>query len=259
MDFVMYKIDINSDLGESFGAYSIGGDREVIKYVTSANIACGFHAGDPVVMQNTVLAAKTAGAAIGAHPGYPDIMGFGRRNMSVSSEEAKAYVKYQIGALLAFTQSAGLKMQHVKTHGALYNMAAVDQSLARAIAEAVAEVDGNLILLGLSGSKMLEEGRACGLRVASEVFADRAYMEDGTLVPRSQTGSMIHDSELAISRVVGMVKNGKVESITGKEIAIQADSICVHGDNAEALEFVQGIREELIKNGVEIVNLGSIV
>jgi len=255
----MYKIDINSDLGESFGAYSIGGDREVIKYVSSANIACGFHAGDPVVMQNTVLAAKAAGTAIGAHPGYYDLMGFGRRNMTITFEEAKAYMKYQIGALMAFTQSAGLKMQHVKPHGALYNMAAVDKNLARAIAEAIAEVDGGLILMGLSGSKMLDEGRACGLRVASEVFADRAYMEDGTLVPRSQPGSVIHDTELAVSRVIGMVKNGKVESITGKEITIQADSICVHGDNAEALAFVQGIRETLIKNGVEITNLASIV
>lgn len=255
----MYRVDLNSDLGESFGAYTMGLDHEVIRYVSSVNVACGYHAGDPVVMEQTVRAAKEAATAVGAHPGFPDLMGFGRRNMAASPDEAKAYVKYQLGALLAFTKSHGLRLQHVKAHGALYNMAAVDQKLARAIAEAVAEVDGSIILLGLAGSKMLDAGRECGLKVASEVFADRAYMEDGTLVSRKQPGSVIHDRELAIRRSIGMVTRGRVESITGKEIAIQADSICVHGDNPQALEFVQSIRQALTASGVAIANLDSIV
>jgi len=255
----MHKVDINSDLGESFGAYAIGNDRELIGLVSSVNVACGMHAGDPVVMEDTVAAAVASGTAVGAHPGFPDLMGFGRRNMSVTPAEAKAYVKYQIGALLAFTQSRGLKMQHVKPHGALYNMAATDGKLARAIAEAIVEVDGGLVLLGLAGSRMLEEGWARGLKVASEVFADRAYMNDGTLVPRSFPGSIIHDKSLAIHRVVRMVVDGTVESMDGNEIEIKADSICVHGDNMQALDFVRGIREALIKNGVEIKNLGSFI
>ena len=255
----MYKVDLNSDLGESFGAYTIGMDSEILKYVSSANVACGFHAGDPLVMGKTVELAKAAGTAIGAHPGCPDLVGFGRRNLAASPAEAKADVKYQLGALLAFTKSAGVRLQHVKPHGALYNMAAVDMKLALAICEAVAEVDSSIILLGLANSKMLEAGREVGLKVASEVFADRAYLEDGNLVPRRQEGAVIHDKDLAIKRVIGMVTQGKVESITGKEIEIKADSICVHGDNPSALEFVSNIRTELQKNGVEICNLDAIV
>lgn len=255
----MYKVDLNSDLGESFGAYKIGMDEEVIKCVSSVNVACGFHAGDPLVMGKTVALAKAAGAAIGAHPGFPDLVGFGRRNVAASPEEAKADVKYQLGALLAFTKSCGVRMQHVKPHGALYNMAAVDIKLARAICEAVAEVDDSIILLGLANSKMLEAAKEVGLKAASEVFADRAYMEDGTLVPRRQEGAVIHDKDLAIKRVIGMVTKGKVESITGKEIEIKADSICVHGDNPQALEFVKNIRAALGENGVEIANLDAIV
>lgn len=214
----MYKVDLNSDLGESFGAYTIGMDSEILKYVSSANVACGFHAGDPLVMGKTVELAKAAGTAIGAHPGFPDLVGFGRRNLAASPAEAKADVKYQLGALLAFAKSAGVRLQHVKPHGALYNMAAVDMKLALAICEAVAEVDSSIILLGLANSKMLEAGREVGLKVASEVFADRAYLEDGNLVPRRQEGAVIHDKDLAIKRVIGMVTQGKVESITGKEI-----------------------------------------
>ena len=255
----MYKVDLNSDLGESFGAYTIGMDSEILKYVSSANVACGFHAGDPLVMGKTVELAKAAGTAIGAHPGFPDLVGFGRRNLAASPAEAKADVKYQLGALHAFTKSSGVRLQHVKPHGALYNMAAVDMKLALAICEAVAEVDSSIILLGLANSKMLEAGREVGLKVASEVFADRAYLEDGNLVPRRQEGAVIHDKDLAIKRVIGMVTQGKVESITGKEIEIKADSICVHGDNPSALEFVSNIRTELQKNGVEICNLDAIV
>ena len=181
----MYKVDLNSDLGESFGAYTIGLDNEVIAHVSSVNVACGYHAGDPLVMEKTVAAAKAAGVAVGAHPGFPDLMGFGRRNMVVSPKEVKAYVKYQLGALMAFAAAEGIRLQHCKPHGALYNMAGKDMYLALAIAEAIAEVDKNIILLGLANSKMIDAGKQLGLRVANEVFADRAYQADGSLVPPS--------------------------------------------------------------------------
>ncbi len=255
----MFKVDLNSDLGESFGAYTMGLDAEVIKYVTSANVACGWHAGDPMVMEATVAAAKSCGAAVGAHPGYPDLMGFGRRNMVVSPQEAKAYIQYQIGALSAFTQSHGVKLQHVKPHGALYNMAAKDYTLARALAEGIAAVDDSIIMLALANSQMVQAAKDVGLRVASEVFADRAYLEDGNLVPRNQEGAVIHDESLAIERVIGMVTKGTVRAITGKDIAIKADSICVHGDNPQAVAFVRTIREELTRAGVELVNLDALV
>ena len=251
----MYYVDLNSDLGESFGNYTIGMDAEILKYVSSANVACGWHAGDPIVMEKTVAVAKDNGVAVGAHPGFPDLMGFGRRNMVVTPEEAKAYVKYQLGALKAFTDSHGVKIQHVKPHGALYNMAAVDEKLAKAMCEAVYEVDKDIIFMGLAGSKMIEAAEAAGLKAASEVFADRAYNDDGTLVSRKLEGSVIKDKDLAIKRVVRMVKEGKVESINGNDINIKADSICVHGDNPKALEFVKNIRETLIAEGVSIKNL----
>lgn len=251
----MYFVDLNSDLGESFGNYTIGMDEEILKYVSSANVACGWHAGDAMVMAKTVAMAKEFGTAVGAHPGFPDLMGFGRRNMTVTPEEAKAYVKYQLGALMAFTQSLGMKIQHVKPHGAIYNMAAVDEALARAMCEAVYEVDKDIIFMGLAGSKMIQAAEAVGLRAASEVFADRAYNEDGTLVSRKLPGAMIKDEALAIQRVVRMVKEGKVTTITGKDIDIKADSVCVHGDNPKALAFVQAIRETLEKEGVQIKSL----
>ena len=251
----MFYVDLNSDLGESFGNYKLGMDEEILQYVSSANVACGWHAGDPLVMEKTIALAKANGTAVGAHPGFPDLMGFGRRNMVVTPEEAKAYVKYQLGALSAFAKSQGVKLQHVKPHGALYNMAAVDEKLAKAMCEAVYEVDPEIIFMGLAGSKMIEAAEAVGLRAASEVFADRAYNDDGTLVSRKLPGAVIKDKELAIKRVVRMVKEGKVESINGKDIDIKADSICVQGDNPKALEFVKNIRETLIAEGVEIKNL----
>lgn len=255
----MYRVDLNSDLGESFGAYTMGLDSEVIKAVTSANVACGWHAGDPVVMDKTVAMAKASGAAVGAHPGFPDLMGFGRRNMVLTPEEAKAYVKFQIGALMAFTKSHGVRLQHVKPHGALYNMAAKDMALAVAMAEAIKEVDDSIIMLALANSKMVDAAKQVGLRVASEVFADRAYLDDGNLVPRSQPGAVIHDNALAISRVIDMVTKGTVISITGKEVPIKADSICVHGDNPKAVEFVHEIRKALTDVGVTLVNLDELV
>lgn len=255
----MYQVDMNSDLGESFGAYTIGLDSEVIQFVSSVNVACGYHAGDPLVMDKTVAAAKAAGVAVGAHPGYPDLMGFGRRNMNCSPKEVKAYVQYQLGALLAFTAAHGVKLQHCKPHGALYNMAGKDPELAAAIAEAVVSVDQDIILLGLAGSKMLEAGRQVGLRVASEVFADRAYQADGSLVPRGKPGAVIHDKDEAIARTVRMVTEGKVTAITGEEVSIQADSICVHGDNPSAVEFVKNIRSALEAQGVRIAPISAIV
>lgn len=255
----MKKIDLNCDLGESFGNYKIGLDDEVIRHISSANVACGFHASDPLVMQKTVALAKENGVCIGAHPGFPDLVGFGRRNMSVSPSEAKALVQYQIGALDAFCKAAGVKLCHVKPHGALYNMAGKDEILALAVCEGIFEYDSNLILLGLSGSKMIEAGKKIGLHTASEVFADRAYEADGSLVARSKPGAVITDENLAVSRVVEMVKNGRVTSITGNEIEIKADSICLHGDGVKAVEFAKRIKEELLKNDVEIVPLRELV
>lgn len=255
----MYRVDLNSDLGESFGTYTIGMDEEVIAHISSANVACGYHAGDPLVMDKTVAAAKAAGVAVGAHPGYPDLMGFGRRNMVCSPKEVKAYIQYQLGALMAFTAAHGVKLQHCKPHGAMYNMAAKDMELAKAIAEGIYSVDKDIILLGLAGSKLLEAGEQAGLRVASEVFADRAYQADGTLVPRKQPGAVIHDKDEAIARTIRMVTDGKVTAITGEEISIKAHSICVHGDNPSAVEFVKNIRAELTAKGIEIAPIAQLV
>lgn len=255
----MTKVDLNSDLGESFGAYKLGMDAEILKYVSSANVACGFHAGDPLVMEETVRLAKKAGAAVGAHPGFPDLQGFGRREMNCTPKEVKAFVTYQLGALEAFLRAQGMKLQHCKAHGALYNMAARDRALAAAIAEAVCDVDDGIILLGLSGSRMLEAGREAGLRVAGEVFADRAYQADGSLVSRKLPGAVIRDPEEAIARTVRMVKEGVVTAVSGEEVPITADSVCVHGDNPSALAFVKSIRERLEAEGVVIAPLSEIV
>ncbi|NLA76555.1 MAG: LamB/YcsF family protein [Clostridiales bacterium] len=248
----MYKIDLNCDLGESFGAYKIGLDDKILPFISSANVACGFHASDPLVMSETVKNAAKSGAAVGAHPGFPDLMGFGRRNMNVSAAEAKAYISYQIGALDAFCRANGVKLRHIKPHGALYNMAAKERSLADAICEAVYEYDNSLILLGLSGSMLLEAAKAKGLPYASEVFADRAYEEDGSLVARTKEGAVIKDEDEAVNRVIRMVTQGTVEAITGKVVPIKADSVCVHGDNEKALAFVMKIRASLESSGVKI-------
>ncbi|MSR94067.1 LamB/YcsF family protein [Clostridiaceae bacterium 68-1-5] len=251
----MYQIDLNCDLGESFGCYRLGQDAQVIPWITSANVACGYHASDPVVMERTVAMAKEAGIQVGAHPGFPDLMGFGRRNMQVSYEEAKAYTMYQVGALDGFCRAKGMTLQHVKPHGALYNMAAKDAGLAEAICRAVQEYDNNLILMALSGSEMIKAAESMGLSAASEVFADRAYEEDGTLVNRRKDGAMITDEEEAIFRVIRMVKEKKVQAITGKDIPIRADSVCVHGDGEKALAFVRRIRKALEKEGIRICSL----
>lgn len=256
---MIYKVDLNCDLGESFGSYKIGLDEEVISYISSANVACGFHASDPLVMDHTVKLAKEAGVCVGAHPGFSDLVGFGRRNMNVSPKEAKAMVQYQIGALDSFCRAHGIKIQHVKPHGALYNMAGKDLKLAQAICEGIFEVNPELILLALSGSEMINAAQNIGLKVAREAFADRAYEEDGSLVARTKDGAMITDEELAIKRVIRMIKENKVTAITGRDISIKVDSICVHGDGAKALEFVKKIKSSLQKENIKIAPLHEIL
>lgn len=252
----MKKIDLNSDLGESFGAYSIGNDEEVLQYISSANIACGFHAGDHNVMLNTVKTAASLGVGIGAHPGFPDLAGFGRREMKLSPEEIYNLVVYQVGAIQAAAKACGTNVQHVKPHGALYNMASKDSTMAEAIAKAVHAVDPDLVLFGLAGSELVRAGERIGLRVAQEVFADRTYQPDGTLTPRSRANAMIHDVTVAVDRVIRMIQAGKVTAVDGADIDIQADTICVHGDEPEALRFVQQLRERLQAEQITIRNFG---
>lgn len=251
------RIDINCDLGESFGVYEIGRDEEVLSLITSANVACGFHGGDPLVMERTLALAKEHGVSVGAHPGFPDLAGFGRRNMHISAREAKTYVQYQIGALMGFCIEQGMTMQHVKPHGALYNMACADEELAHAVVKGVKSVSRELIMLVPAGSTLDLAAQEAGLSVAREVFADRAYEEDGSLVSRHKEGAMITDEGLAINRVLRMIKEGKVEAVTGNDINIQVDSVCVHGDNAHAPAFVQSLRRALGEAGIEVKSLGN--
>ena len=255
----MFAIDLNSDLGESFGAYKIGRDTDVIPLVSSANVACGFHAGDPTIMAETAKLCMDAGIGIGAHPGYNDLVGFGRRNMSVSPKDVKSLIIYQVGALDAFCKACGISLCHVKPHGALYNMAAKDAALAEAICEGIYAYNPSLILMGLSGSCMVAAAKKLGLPYAAEVFADRAYEDDGTLVARTKPGAMISDEDEAVSRVIGMIKNHSVTSINGNEIEICPDSVCVHGDSEKALLFVKKIRAALEKENISIKPVSEIV
>ena len=255
----MYCVDLNSDLGESFGSYKIGRDEDIIPLISSANVACGAHAGDPDVMAKTADICKSSGISMGAHPGFFDLMGFGRRNLAVSPEEAKNLIIYQIGALDAFAKSRGIKLAHVKPHGALYNMAAKDARLAAAIAEGIYSYNPELILLGLSGSEMLRAAENIGLPCAAEVFADRAYEDDGTLVARSKPGAMIKDEDEAVSRVIKMIKEHRVTTVSGKEIEISPASVCVHGDSEKALLFVKKIRDALTSENIEIKPLSEII
>ncbi len=254
-----YKVDLNSDLGESFGNYKCGMDEEIIPLISSANVACGFHAADPLVMSKTVKAAREGNTAVGAHPGFPDLVGFGRRNMNVSPAELKAMVMYQVGALKAFCNANHIEMQHVKPHGAMYNMAAKDEKMAAAIAEGIAEVDNHLILLGLSGSYLLTMAKEAGLPCAGEVFADRGYTDDGRLVPRGEAGAMIQDENEAITRTIQMVKEHCVLSANGKLVEVSPDSICVHGDNEKALIFVKLIRRALFQQEIEIAPIHQVI
>ncbi|MCD8073616.1 MAG: LamB/YcsF family protein [Lachnospiraceae bacterium] len=255
----MQTIDLNCDLGESFGNYKCGMDEEILPCITSANIACGFHASDPLVMQKTVRLAKENQVRIGAHPGFQDLVGFGRRNMSLPPSEITAIVEYQIGALQAFCTANGVTLQHVKPHGALYNMAVKDASIADAICEGIAAVDPDLILLGPAKSQLILAAKKYGLRAAREIFADRAYEEDGSLVARSKPGAIISSQEEELTRVIGMIKYGTVTAITGRKIEVEADSVCIHGDNPAALAFAKSIREALQAEGITPTPMDKVI
>ena len=248
----MRSVDLNCDMGESFGAWRMGADDAVMPHITSANIACGFHGGDPGVMRRTVAAAKSAGVAIGAHPGLPDLVGFGRRTMDVTPAEVYDLVVYQIGALSAFASAAGVKLQHVKPHGALYNMAAADVELSDAIAEAVRDADRTLMLFGLAGSPMIHAGERAGLLTAQQVFADRNYMSDGSLVSRRRDDAMVTEVAEAADRALMMVREGKVRTVEDSVISIHADTICIHGDGTHAVAFARAIRSRLEDAGIAV-------
>jgi UPF0271 protein len=251
------RIDINSDMGESFGAYTIGHDAGLLKAVTSANIAAGFHGGDPTVLRETIRLAKANGVAVGAHPGFPDLVGFGRRELNVTTKEAEDFVLYQVAAVAGVARAEGVTLQHVKPHGALFNMAVRSADLAAAIARAVAAVDSRLILFGLPGSEILKAGRAAGLRVAAEVFADRAYEPDGSLASRRKPGSVIHDPEAVVARAVRMAKEKNVVAIDGSIVALEADTMCVHGDTPGSDVLAARIRAGLEAAGVTVKAVGA--
>lgn len=245
-------IDLNADLGESFGNYTVGNDDKIIPLISSANVACGFHASDPKVMLETVKLIKESGAGLGAHPGFPDKEGFGRRYMDCTDEEIYSMVLYQLSALEGIARTVGVEMNHVKPHGALYNATFTDKNLARVIAQAVKDFNPKLKLMGLSENNLVKAGEEIGLQVVHEVFLDRAYENDGTLVSRRKEGAMITDSKLAVERGIRMLTEGKVEAIDGTDIDIKADSICVHGDGEKALQFVREIKSALEAKGIEI-------
>ncbi len=253
------QVDLNCDLGESFGRYSLGDDEAMLRVVTSANVACGLHAGDPWVMKQTVALAAQHHVAIGAHPGYPDLQGFGRRAMNLSPDELETFVLYQIGALAGFAQAAGAPLVHIKPHGALYNTIARNSDLAAAVAKAIAAFDPNLIVVTLPGSAMAQAARTVGLKVALEGFADRAYQADGHLVPRSEPGAVIHDPDKAAERVVRMVTRGEVETIDGKIISLHIDTLCIHGDTPGAPHIAANLRAALEAAGVEVVPIAQVL
>ena len=238
-------MDINSDMGEGFGAWDMGNDASLLDYITSTNIACGWHAGDPARMKKLVEMASKKGVHIGAHPGFPDLEGFGRREMAISEQDAYNYVLYQAGALKAFVNAAGNKLHHVKPHGALYNQAAKDIKLARGIAQAVKDLGSEVILYGLAGSCLIDAAKELNIPVWQEVFADRKYTKEGFLVPRTQVGAVIEDEAEALNQAIGMSKHGKVTAMNGSEIKIQADTLCIHGDNPHAVEFAKRIKAAL--------------
>jgi UPF0271 protein len=251
------RIDINCDMGESFGAYKLGRDEEVMDYISSANIACGWHAGDPLVMEQTVRLAKEKGVAVGAHPGYPDLKGFGRRRMDLTLNEIENYVIYQMGALDAFAKAHGLLLQHVKAHGALGNLAFVDLEASRAIARAAFRFSKEIILVVYTGTVMVQAAKEVGVRFVEEVYADRVYNPDGTLQSRKIPGSLIHDSEKAARQALTMVREGYVVAHDGTHIKVKPESLCVHGDTPGAVEILQKIREELRKAFIAVKPMGQ--
>jgi len=249
------SIDLNCDMGESYGAYTLGMDAEIIRFISSANIACGFHAGDPLVMDRTVKLAADHGVGVGAHPGFPDRMGFGRRNMDCSADEIRNYLIYQIGALQAFCSARSVKMRHVKPHGALYNMAVANEPLVRAIAQAISLVDGNLVMVALAGKhawRMAKIAGEEGVGMIFEAFPDRAYTPEGTLVSRKQPGAVIHDPGEAAERALRMATEGVVIAVDGTPVPISVDTLCVHGDNPAAVALARTIRTRLEASGVTV-------
>ncbi len=254
------QVDINCDLGESYGAFKVGNDLEIMPHITSASVACGFHAGDPLTMAQTVALAKKYGVAVGAHPGYPDVMGFGRREMQLTSEEAKNYIIYQVSALLGFVKIFGLSLQHVKPHGAMYNKALKDRGLSRAIAEAVVELNPSLIVFAPPKSRMAEAAANAGLRVAFEFFADRAYNSDGSLVSRKKAGSIIEEPDKIVRRAIRAIKEGVVEAFDGGVVELgQVHTICIHGDTPKAVKLAEALKKGLIKAGIEIKSVSQFI
>lgn len=246
------SVDLNADLGESFGVYSLGHDQELLKVVTSANVACGFHAGDPTTVRQSVEDALSAGVAVGAHPGFPDRPGFGRRVMELTVDEVYDLVLYQVGALYGVARACGGTLAHVKPHGALYNLAVERTSLAQAIARAVCKVDDSLVLVGLAGSELLAAAEQFGIAARSEVFADRRYQSNGSLVTRSDSRALIEDADESVEQVIKMVRHGTVAAIDGNEVNVRAQTICIHGDGPHAVEFAVRVRSALEAAGVTV-------
>jgi UPF0271 protein len=254
------KIDINCDLGESYGEFKIGNDEKIMPHITSANIACGFHAGDPTTIARTIDIAKKHGVAVGAHPGYPDIMGFGRREMQLTSEETKNYTLYQVSALQGFAKVAGVNLQHVKPHGALYNMAVKDEKLSKPIVDAVKALNHNLIIFAPLKSALAKATVESGLRVAYEVFADRAYNPDGSLVSRKQPNAIIQEPQKVMERAIKIVKEGTVLAVNGEVVNLgEVHTICVHGDTPTAIELAEALKKGLIKAGIDVKPVGTFV
>jgi len=253
----MPTIDLNSDLGESFGRWTLGHDAELMASITSCNIACGYHAGDPEIMRRTVRLAREHGVAIGAHPGLPDLVGFGRRAMSVTAAEVENLVLYQVGALAAIARAEGTRLQHVKPHGALYNMAIKDRGLADGIARAVASFDPSLLLFGLPGTELLRAGDAAGLPLAAEGFADRNYEADGSLTPRTEPDAVIHDAAAVVTRAVQMAREGVVISREGEEVPMRVATICTHGDTPGSHTLARRIRDGLERAGIKVRAVGG--
>jgi UPF0271 protein len=254
------RIDINCDLGESYGAFKVGNDEKIMPHITSANIACGFHAGDPITMAQTINLAKKHKVAIGAHPGYPDLLGFGRREMQLTSEEVKNHTIYQVSALQGLARTAGVTLQHVKPHGALYNAAAKDEKLSSAIVDAVKALNHNLIIFAPLNSALAKAAVEGGLRVAYEAFADRAYNPDGSLVSRKHPNAIIQEPQKVMERAIKMVKKGTVFAVDGKVVNLgEVHTICVHGDTPSAVELAKTLKKGLTKAGIDVRSVGSIV
>ncbi|HTQ77614.1 MAG TPA: 5-oxoprolinase subunit PxpA [Burkholderiales bacterium] len=248
----MKTIDLNCDMGESFGAWKMGDDAAVMPYITSANIACGFHAGDPATIRRTVRLAADHGVAIGAHPSLPDLMGFGRRTMRISPQEMYDLVVYQAGAVEAFARAVGAKLHHVKCHGALYNMAAMDEGLSEAMIRAARDLGEGIFLYVLSNSKTFDMGKKQNVRVVGEVFADRGYSDDGTLAPRDKPGGMIEDAAASAKQALAMVEEGYVTSLSGRRVPVAADTMCLHGDQPGAVAFAKNLRKAFAEREIHI-------